>query len=163
MSGLAHVIATSLATWFGCGYVPKAPGTAGSLGGLAVAWVLIRILDVPPVFFLLLALVALYPFIWAAGVVARETQTPGQLKNDPQIVVADEVAGQWITLAGAAHLHWRSWLLAFVLFRLFDIWKPWPVRQLEQLPGGTGIVMDDVMAGIYGALVLFAAGWFNLY
>jgi len=78
-------------------------------------------------------------------------------------VVIDEVLGQWLTLAGAAALNWKSWLAAFLLFRLFDIWKPFPVRQLEALPGGWGIVADDLMAGLYGALVLFAAGCFNLY
>ena len=98
------------------------------------------------------------PGIWAAGVVARDIG-----KEDPQIVVVDEVVGQWMTLAGASTLNWKSWLLAFALFRLFDIWKPPPVRQLERLPGGLGIVADDAMAGVYGALVLFAAGWFNLY
>jgi phosphatidylglycerophosphatase A len=76
-------------------------------------------------------------------------------------VVIDEVVGQWITLAGASTLNWKSWLTAFVLFRLFDIWKPPPVRQLERIPGGAGIVLDDAMAGIYAALVLYAAGWFN--
>jgi phosphatidylglycerophosphatase A len=75
----------------------------------------------------------------------------------------DEVVGQWMTLTGATVLNWKSWLLALALFRLFDIWKPPPVRQLERLPGGLGIVADDAMAGVYGALVLFAAGWFNLY
>ena len=108
--------------------------------------------------FAVLALIMLYPAIWAAAVFAKES---GQ--KDPQRVVVDEVVGQWITLAGATALNWKSWLLAFALFRLFDIWKPWPVRQFEKLPGGTGIVMDDVIAGVYGALVLFAAGWFNLY
>jgi len=77
--------------------------------------------------------------------------------------LVDEVVGQWLTLAGATALNWKSWLLGFVLFRLFDIWKPWPVRQMERLSGGLGIVADDAMAGVYGALVLFAAGWFNLY
>ena len=75
----------------------------------------------------------------------------------------DEVIGQWISLAGARRFNWESCLAAFLLFRLFDIWKPPPVRQLERLPGGLGIVADDAMAGVYGALVLFAAGWFNLY
>jgi phosphatidylglycerophosphatase A len=66
-------------------------------------------------------------------------------------------------LAGALPLNWKSYLGAFLLFRLFDIWKPVPVRQLEALPGGLGIVADDVMAGVYAALVLFLAGCFNLY
>jgi phosphatidylglycerophosphatase A len=153
-----RVFARVLATWFGCGYVPKGPGTAGTLGGLLVAWILHRWLELPPLFFGALALVFLFPAIWASGAVAREDKT-----EDPQIVVIDEVIGLWITLAGAKHFDWASWLLAFVLFRLFDIWKPWPVRQFENLPGGVGIVLDDVMAGVYGALVMFAAGWFNLY
>ena len=71
--------------------------------------------------------------------------------------------GQWITLAGAAVLNWKTLLAGFLLFRLFDIWKPWPARKLESLPGGTGIIADDFMAGVYGALVLWLAGWFNLY
>jgi phosphatidylglycerophosphatase A len=78
-------------------------------------------------------------------------------------VVVDEVLGQWITLAGALTLNWKSWVAAFVLFRLFDIWKPPPVRRLESLPGGMGIVADDLMAGVYGSLVLIVAGWCNLY
>jgi phosphatidylglycerophosphatase A len=78
-------------------------------------------------------------------------------------VVIDEVVGQWLTLAGARPLNWKSFLAAFVLFRLFDIWKPAPVRQLESLQGGAGIVADDLMAGVYAALVLFLAGCFNLY
>jgi phosphatidylglycerophosphatase A len=81
--------------------------------------------------------------------------------KDPQIVVVDEVLGQWIALAGARTLGWQSYLAAFALFRLFDIWKPPPVRQLERLHGGLGIVADDVMAGVYAALVLFLAGCFN--
>ena len=154
MSALARVIGT----WFGLGYVPKAPGTAGSLGALVIAWALREYVDVGPLVLGALGVVLAIPGIWAAGAVAKQVG-----RKDPQIVVVDEVVGQWITLAGATQLNWKSWLGAFVLFRLFDIWKPPPVRQLERLPGGIGIVADDAMAGVYGALVLFAAGWFNLY
>ena len=154
MSGLARVIAT----WFGSGYAPKAPGTAGSLAAVVIAWALHVYAGVPAVAFAAFAVLIAIPGIWAAGVVARDSG-----KEDPQIVVVDEVVGQWMTLAGATSLNWKSWLLAFALFRLFDIWKPPPVRQLEALPGGLGIIADDAMAGVYGALVLFAAGWFNLY
>ncbi len=78
--------------------------------------------------------------------------------------MVDEVSGQWIALAGARRYNWKSYLAAFALFRLFDIWKPPPVRQLEALPGGSGINADDVMAGVYAALVLFAGRMaFNLY
>jgi phosphatidylglycerophosphatase A len=81
--------------------------------------------------------------------------------KDPGIVVIDEVIGQWIALAGARTLNWKTYLGAFILFRLFDIWKPAPVRQLESLPEGLGIVADDAMAGIYAALVLWLAAWFH--
>lgn len=148
----------AIATWFGCGYSPIGPGTAGSLAALAIAYPLAQLGHWRPWYFAVLA-VALLPLgIWAAGATAREIKS-----KDPSIVVVDEVLGQWITLAGAVSLNWKSWLMAFCLFRLFDIWKPPPVRQLEALPSGTGIVADDVMAGIYGALVLFITGCFNLY
>jgi len=111
-----------------------------------------------PVGFAILAIVGLYPAIWASGVVATQSG-----RKDPQIVVVDEVVGQWLTLAGAMRLNWRSLLLAFALFRLFDILKPLPVRLFERIPGGAGIVLDDMMAGVYGAVVLFCLGWSNLY
>lgn len=167
-----------LATWFGCGYAPKGPGTAGSLAAIAIAWLLHEYVGVGPLGFAILAAGLTLPAIWAAGVTARETGL-----KDPQIVVIDEVVGQWLALAGAAQsqwsghaalslwighaapyqdqMNWKTFLAAFALFRAFDIWKPPPVRQLERLPGGTGIVLDDVMAGLYAALVLWAAGWFN--
>ncbi len=147
-----------LATWFFCGYAPVGPGTAGSAAALAIAWLLHRYAGLPAIAFALLAILLAAPAVWAADVTAKQTGL-----KDPQFVVVDEVVGQWIAVAGATQLNWKSWLGAFLLFRLFDIWKPSPARQLERLPGGTGIVADDVMAGIYGALVLFAAGWFNLY
>lgn len=149
---------TALATWFGCGYAPSGPGTAGSAAAVAIAVGLHAWLGWPAWWFAVLALVLLGPGIWAAGVVASHTG-----RKDPGLVVVDEVIGQWITIAGAATLNWKSWLAAFLLFRIFDIWKPAPVRQLERLPGGIGIVADDVMAGVYGAVVIFVAGAFHLY
>ena len=151
-------LALVIATWFGCGYLPKAPGTAGSLAALAMAWLLNRYTGLQWGSFAFLAMLLLPFAVWAAHIAAQFTGL-----KDPQIVVVDEVVGQWIALAGAFTLNWKSWLAAFVLFRLFDVWKPFPVRRLERLPGGVGIVADDAMAGVYSALVLFAAGWFNLY
>jgi phosphatidylglycerophosphatase A len=147
-----------VATVFGCGLVPFAPGTVGSLAGVASAWILIRFISLPPFCLLILALGLIPIGIWSASLAE---QMAG--KKDPGQVVIDEVLGQWVTLAGAARVNWKMYLIGFVLFRLFDIWKPPPVRQLEGLPGGQGIISDDLMAGLYGALVLFTLGWFNLY
>jgi phosphatidylglycerophosphatase A len=83
--------------------------------------------------------------------------------KDPQIVVVDEVIGMWLTLVGVDEFNWKSWLAAFALFRALDIGKPWPVREFEKFPGGAGILADDVAAALLAALVLFIAGWFNLY
>ena len=118
---------------------------------MLVAWPLMRYAQFEPWHFLVMAAVGTAPAVWAAS----RTAEIKKLK-DPQIVVVDEVLGQWITLAGAAVLDWQHVLAALILFRLFDITKPWPVRQLELIPGGLGIVADDVMAGVYGALVLVA-------
>lgn len=130
----------------------------GSLGAALPAWFLVELTQVPGWVFPLLALAALAPAVRAAGHVAEVSHTP-----DPQIVVIDEALGLWVTLGGALHWNWKSWLAAFLLFRLFDVWKPFPVARFEKLAGGAGIVADDLMAGFYGALVLSLAGWFNLY
>lgn len=145
-------VARLIATWFGCGYSPVAPGTVGSLAALAIAWPLVHYAGWQPLWFLVPVLVLTLPGVWAAGVTAVDVQ-----QKDPQIVVVDEVLGQWLALAGARHLNLQSWVAAFVLFRLFDIWKPPPVRQLEGLHGGVGIVADDLMAGAYAALILVAS------
>lgn len=152
-----------VATWFGCGEAPVAPGTVGSAAAVAIAWALCAWshrsgFPLPPWAFAVLAALLFGPAVWAAGEAARAANL-----EDPGFVVVDEVVGQWITLAGAPVLNWHTLLAGFVLFRLFDIWKPAPVRQLERLHGGLGIVADDAMAGVYGALVLFVAGCFNFY
>jgi len=155
---MKRFLSDSLASWFGCGFVPVAPGTVGSMGALAAAWVLTTVFPATPAWMLGWAFLLLPPGLWAADTSARLS---GQ--KDPQFVVVDEVLGQWITLAGAAHWGWKAWLAAFALFRLFDIWKPAPARRLEAMPGGAGIIADDIMAGLYGALVMFVAGWWDLY
>jgi phosphatidylglycerophosphatase A len=147
-----------IATWFGCGYAPKAPGTAGSLAALLIAIALNWVGGYGRWTLLLLTALLLAPGIWSAGVVAKRTNQP-----DPQIVVVDEVIGQWITLAGAATFNWKTYLAAFVLFRLLDMWKPAPARQFENFPGGWGIVADDVMAGVYGALAIFVLDHLHLF
>jgi len=151
-------LANLVSTWFGCGYSPAAPGTAGSLAALALAILLHEFAGLPAWAFLALSAALFAPAVWAATRTARAAGL-----KDPGMVVVDEVIGQWVALAGAATLNWKSYALAFLLFRLFDIWKPPPVRQLEALPEGLGIVADDVMAGVYAAIVLWVAGSFHLY
>jgi phosphatidylglycerophosphatase A len=142
-------LALAIATAAGSGYWPWGPGTAGSLVAVAAFH-----LGVPA---LAGAMVGLLPAIWASAETARISG-----RKDPQIVVIDEVIGQWVALTITIRGDWKSTLAAFVLFRLFDITKPWPVRRLELLPGGWGIVMDDVAAGVYALFVLLALRWFNL-
>jgi phosphatidylglycerophosphatase A len=151
-------LAFFLSTWFYAGYSPVAPGTAGSLAAVLIAVALRFWAGLAPWHFGIMALLLFFPAVQASTVAARAANL-----KDPGFVVVDEVIGQWIALAGATTLNWKSYLAAFALFRLFDIWKPAPVRQLEALPGGWGINADDVMAGVYAALVLRLAGWFNLY
>lgn len=151
-------VSLAIATWFGCGYFPWGPGTIGSLAALAIAILLHVYVGSGRGTFLILIVVLLGPGIWAASRTARIVE-----REDPGLVVVDEVLGQWVTLLGATVLEWKSWIAAFVLFRLFDIWKPWPVRRFERLPEGWGIVSDDVAAGIYAALILYIGGIFRLY
>ena len=142
-------IATWLAVWFGCGWVPKAPGTAGTIGALPLYF-----LVVPwgPWAVLGAGLVVTLIGIWAAERVVRRLGA-----KDPQIVCIDEVAGVLITLAAAPRT-WAGVVAAVVLFRLLDVWKPWPARAAERgLPGGLGVVLDDVFAGAWGAVALLAA------
>jgi len=142
-------VARVLALWFGCGKVPVAPGTAGTLGAIPL-YLLLRPHGTIAVAAGALAVTAVG--VWAADVVARETGL-----KDPQIVVIDEVAGYLVTMLGAPPT-WTGVIAGFVVFRVLDQWKPFPARLAEKrLPGGWGIVMDDVLAGAWGALALYAA------
>jgi phosphatidylglycerophosphatase A len=139
--------AFTAATFFGAGYGKPGPGTWGSVAALLL-WTACNWFLHPKPHALLLILLAgialsLLIGIPAATIVARETG-----RKDPQIVVIDEVAGQWITLL-VCPFDFRHALICLVLFRLFDMTKPPPVRQLESLREGWGIVIDDVAAGLY--------------
>ncbi len=151
-------LAVILATWFGCGYFPWGPGTAGSLAAVAIAFVMEKEGGLGSPVLLGLIVVLVGPAIWAATRTAQLVQ-----REDPGLVVVDEVLGQWVTLLGTAAKSWQVYVIGFILFRLFDIWKPWPVRNFEKLPGGVGIVVDDLAAGVYGALILYIGGFFGLY
>jgi phosphatidylglycerophosphatase A len=121
-------------------------GDGWALGGVAYA--------LPPSPFLRTAVaIALALLVTLIGIPAATQVARASGVKDPQFVVIDEVAGQLITLI-AVPLGWKTFLLGFILFRIFDIVKPPPVRQLERLPEGTGIVLDDVAAGIYALAVM---------
>jgi phosphatidylglycerophosphatase A len=217
-SGKKPRLALAIATALGVGYVPKAPGTFGSLVGVATAFLssvfflqpasvralfslhpdyetVLRnelfplpgssvhnaVLALPIFFALGLFLVLGAIGVWSASRAATYSGT-----EDPQFVVIDEVAGQHLALLLplipialphlTAHMdlsdftiffalslvNWKYLLLGFILFRVFDIWKPWPIRGLEKLPGGWGIMADDWMAGIYAAILLRVALHFGL-
>lgn len=147
-----------IATWFGCGFFPYGPGTVGSLAAVVVAGILWRYVDDGRLALLIAILVLFAPGVWASTRTARAFG-----KKDPGMVVVDEVLGQWVTLLGARHPTPGTLLAGFILFRLFDIWKPPPVRQFEKLPEGLGIVADDLAAGIYAALILYIGGSLRLY
>jgi phosphatidylglycerophosphatase A len=151
-------LAVVLATWFGCGYFPWGPGTIGALAALLIAFALHVYWGSGRVLFLALTVVWLAPAIWAS---TRTERLSGG--KDPGMVVIDEVLGQWVTLLGVTSFTWKSFLAAFLLFRLFDIWKPWPIREIERLPEGYGIVCDDLAAGLYGALILYIGGVFRIH
>jgi phosphatidylglycerophosphatase A len=171
-------ISLFIATACGLGYLPKAPGTWGSLAAVAIAWANIYVANAnwwfmtvpangrwtdrsPSASFIVnevwVAVVVSLVGIWVAD---RSAKYLGP--KDPQNVVIDEVSGQSIAFlglltAGPIPHYWKYLLLGFILFRVFDIWKPFPARQAESLPGGWGIMADDWIAGIYAGLGLWIA------
>ena len=149
-TGSGNTVATLVATFFGGGLFPLAPGTCAAAAAVLFGWIMQSWFGWGPPEFCFLVVVTIGPAVWASGIVAKDRRT-----RDPDMVVVDEVIGQWVALAGVATLDWSTALLAFLFFRFFDVWKPPPVRQLEKLRGGFGIVADDVMAGAYSALALY--------
>jgi phosphatidylglycerophosphatase A len=139
--------AWAIATFFGSGLLKPAPGTWGSLAA-TLLWAALAMGAHAPSATVLIALIAGILLSIALGVPAATIAARESGRKDPGFVVVDEVAGQWIALLGSP-ADWKHGLIALVLFRLFDITKPWPARQLEALPEGWGIVFDDVAAGLY--------------
>ncbi len=141
--------AWAVGTFFGAGFMKPGPGTYGSVAAVLVWFLVAR--HVPlhwlPLITLAMAAAATAVGIPAATRVARESG-----RKDPQIVVIDEVAGQWLALTLCLPAMPFA-MIGLVCFRVFDIWKPPPIRRLERLPAGTGIVVDDLAAGVY-ALIL---------
>ena len=143
--------AWTIATFFGAGLGKPGPGTWGSVAAVLL-WALYAFIAHPTPHTLLIALLAGIVLSIAVGVPAATITARESGRHDPGFVVIDEVAGQWIALLGS-HANWLHAIIALLLFRIFDITKPFPARQLEKLPGGWGIVFDDVAAGLYALLV----------
>jgi phosphatidylglycerophosphatase A len=146
-----------IATAFGAGLLPKAPGTAGSLVALLPWWFLLR--GLAPGWYVLVLVAGFVLGVWACAVAGRRLGV-----DDHGALVWDEVIGMWIALIAAPGITWpgSSWqgaavsmAVGFALFRLFDIWKPWPVRVADRrVHGGFGVMLDDVLAGLYALIVL---------
>jgi phosphatidylglycerophosphatase A len=129
-----------IATLGGVGYAPYAPGTAGSIVALPFAWLIAY--GAGRFALMLAAVLALAIGAWASELYTAQTKRP-----DPSECVVDELAGQWIACAFAPTTL-LGFGLAFLLFRLFDTWKPWPIRAVERLHGGIGVMADDVLAAL---------------
>ncbi len=151
-----------IATWFASGLLPKAPGTWGSLA--AIPFALLFYLYTGPYIIIIATFALFFIGVWASNNIERTAQ-----KKDPGFIVVDEVVGQWIAMFPLSFLsifHNQEFTsfsfasistVAFIAFRVFDIWKPWPVRNVDKnISGGFGIMLDDVVAGIYALIVTYA-------
>jgi phosphatidylglycerophosphatase A len=141
-------LAVAIATVGGAGFVPIAPGTVGSAVGIGIY---LATMHWPALWQVVLVVV-----VSLVGIAAADRAATALGRKDPGQVVVDEVAGQLLTLLLTGVDIWGA-LAGFMLFRVFDVAKPWPVRRFERLPGGVGIMADDLMAGVYGNLVLLIA------
>jgi len=148
-------VSESLCTIFGIGRAPVAPGTLASAFALVIAWPLAVLGGRGPV--LLAAIAATAVGVWASNNYVRSTKN-----NDPSECVIDELSGQWITLAFAPVTP-RAYVIAFLLFRFFDILKPWPISRLERLPGGFGVMADDLGAALAAGAVIAALAHAGLF
>ncbi len=143
--------ASLIATWFGAGLLPLAPGTWGSIAALPFAYAIVTLAGSAA---LLIATVVLFGVGWWAAQVYAEAAGD----KDPSAVVVDEVVGQWLVLLAAPPAV-GHYLVALILFRVLDILKPPPARQIDRdLGGGLGIMLDDVAAGAYGFVLLYLLG-----
>lgn len=135
----------ALATWFGCGLAPRAPGTAGTLGAIPLVYLMAGI---EPVFYMAAVLL----FAAAAMVVAQFFESGGE--HDPAEFVMDEVAGFMVAMTWVP-FSWAGVVAGFALFRLFDIWKPFPISWIDRrIKGGVGTVADDLVAGIFANIAI---------
>jgi len=155
----------AIATGFGAGHAPVAPGTFGAAEGVVLFFIINAIVNqkllLPPHWALIIfALVNIV--IYALGVWASDQAIAATGLKDPRLAVIDEVSGQLIAMTPLIiYPSLAGVLVSFLLFRAFDIFKPYPIRRLERLPGGYGIMSDDVLAGVYAAVLTWLAHLLN--
>lgn len=148
-----------LATSFGAGYLPKAPGTWGAIVAI-ILWLPLYIWASPLTTVIVTAVATVIYTIagtWASNVSEK------YWGKDPVIACADETVGQWISLLPVVMCPWWEILVSLALFRFFDIFKPLGIRTMEKLPGGYGMMADDILAGIYSALILLAFNYLVIW
>lgn len=150
------IVPRLIATSFGAGFLPVAPGTWGAIVAI-VLWLPLWLLCSSPttIFTVTLVATAVYTVVgaWASTISEK------YWGKDPVVACADETVGQWLTLLPLSALpasHWWEIVLALALFRFFDIFKPLGIRAMERIPGGWGMMADDLLAGLYSAVILFA-------
>jgi phosphatidylglycerophosphatase A len=151
--------AWALSTFFGAGYLKPGPGTYGSVAAVFL-WYAAAHAFSPARLTLSIATTLAAILITAIGIPASTLTAREANREDPGFVVIDEVAGQLFALV-LTPPNWQHAALALLLFRLFDIWKPWPIRRLEALPDGTGIMLDDVAAGLLALLTGFILSYLH--
>lgn len=152
-NGIADYVSLAVTTC-GVGYLPLAPGTWGSMVGIGIYLIAARFVTGNSPLMLAVVLVALLLFTFL-GIWASNRSVPLLGNTDPSEAVIDEVIGQLIVFLFVPFaISWPLILAGFILFRLFDIWKPYPIDALQILPGGLGICADDILAGIYGGISL---------
>ncbi len=154
--------AALLATWFGAGLLPLAPGSWGSLAALPFAWVILTIAgpSTGPAVLLVAAAICFLIGWWATFLYMRHTD-----RKDPSEVVIDEVSAQWLALVVANPSVWWHWPLGFLLFRICDIVKPFPANAIDRRPSAFAVMADDTVAAVYAlfllAIAIFARRFFH--
>jgi phosphatidylglycerophosphatase A len=156
---LFDYVSIAIAT-VGVGFIPLAPGTWGSLVGVLIFLLYTGINAFSN--YSTIAWIVFIILVCAIGIFASQQAERIFDEEDPQRVVVDEVAGQLIAYSSVAVIDWKHLLVGFVLFRLFDIWKPYPINKLQDLHGGFGVMADDILAGIYAAMIIYTLTFFNI-
>ena len=135
----------TIGTGLGSGYTPKAPGTAGSLLALLIFF----IFPLNSINWFILSILFFFVGVWSGSEIEKDKG------EDPGLVVIDEMVGQWLAIIFLPY-SWITLLIGFILFRIFDIFKPYPINRSQKLKAGWGIMIDDVLAGVYANIVLQA-------